>query len=197
MGLRPRFKTPFSQARDKVVSYAIRPFMMFEPRTRFLILFALLVLITALLLLTSHSSGFNDNYKEGEVLNRAIIAPADVTTVDLTDTEQKRVAARKATRPIFNFDSSRAETSVQSFRAGWDELKRQNSNGQNKAPVWNGEGGVAVANAIKAHNFDQNELDRLTSIVREIGTGFIYDDNDADHCHRRLCWSMFEIQQHR
>jgi len=186
MGLRPRFKTPFSQARDKVVSYAIRPFMMFEPRTRFLILFALLVLVTALLLLSSPAASFNDNYKEGEVLNRAIISPADITTVDLSETEQKRAAARKATRPIFNFDSSRAETSVQSFRAGWEELKRQNSSGQNKPLVWNGEGGLAVAPAIKAHNFDENELDRLTSIVREIGTGFIYDDNDADRLQQEI-----------
>lgn len=100
MGLRPRFKTPFSQARDKLVSYAIRPFMMFEPRTRFFILFGLLVLLTTLLLQTSHSSGLNENYKEGDVLTRAIIAPADITTIDLGETEQRRAAARRATRPV-------------------------------------------------------------------------------------------------
>jgi hypothetical protein len=30
MGLRPRFKTPFSQVRDKLVGYAVRPFMLFD-----------------------------------------------------------------------------------------------------------------------------------------------------------------------
>ena len=45
MGLRPRFKTPFSQARDKLVAYAIRPFMVFQPRTRFLIGCAILVAV--------------------------------------------------------------------------------------------------------------------------------------------------------
>src|SRR6185503_14984523 len=109
MDLRPpRFKTPLSQTRDKLVSYAIRPFMMFEPRNRFLILFGVLALLTTLLLLTSHSSGFTDVYKEGDVLNRAVISPADITTVDLAETEQRRAAARRATKQIFNFDSSRA-----------------------------------------------------------------------------------------
>ena len=46
MGLRPRFKTPFSQARDKLLAYAIRPFMVFQPRTRFLIGCAILVTLT-------------------------------------------------------------------------------------------------------------------------------------------------------
>lgn len=186
MGLRPRFKTPLSQARDRLVGYAIRPFMMFEPRTRFLILFGLLVVVTSLLLLSSRSSSINESYKEGEVLTRAIIAPADITTVDLVETEQKRAAARRATRPIFNFDSSRAETSVQSFRASWEELKRQSSSAPNKPPVWNGEGGPAVARAIVAHNFNGAELDRLTSILREIAAGYIYDDNDAERLQQEI-----------
>ena len=100
MGLRSSFKSPLSQARDKLVSYAISPFMMFESRTRFLILFSLLVVLTTLLLLTSHSTGLNENYKEGDVLTHAVIAPADITTVDLLDTELRRTAARRATRRV-------------------------------------------------------------------------------------------------
>ena len=168
-----RFKTPLNQARDRLVSYAIRPFMMFEPGNRFLILFGVLVVLTTLLLLSSHLSGFTENYKEGDVLTRAIISPADITTVDLGETEQRRAAARKATRAIFNFDSSRGETTVQSFRAAWDELKANPSR-------WNGEGGQAVARAIVTHNFSETELDRLTTIVREVAAGYIYDDNDSE-----------------
>jgi putative nucleotidyltransferase with HDIG domain len=179
MPRRLRFKTPFNQARDRIVSYAIRPFMMFGPRNRFLILFGLLVVLTTLLLLSNHSSGFSETYKEGEVLNRAIIAPADITTVDLGETEERRVAARRATRPIFNFDSSRAENTVQSFRAAWDELKQSKTN-------WNGEGGPAVARAIIAHNFSESDLDHLTGIVREIAAGYIYDDNDVERLQQEI-----------
>ena len=181
MGLRPRFKTPFSQVRDKLVGYAVRPFMLFEPRTRFLIGCAILVIVTTLLLLTGSASTFTENYKEGDVLIRAIIAPADITTVDLAETEHRREAARRSTRPIFNFDSSRAETSVQSFRAAWEELKKQSTTaGQTKTLEWSGDGGQAVARAILAHNFNEAELDRITSIIREVAISFIYDDNDAE-----------------
>jgi membrane-associated HD superfamily phosphohydrolase len=159
--------------------------MVFERRTRFLILTALLILLTTLLLQTSHSSALSENYKEGEVLTRAIVVPADIATIDLAETEQRRAVARRATRPIFNFDASRVESSVQSLRAGWEELKKQSSSG-NKTPVWNGEGGPAVARAIIAHNFDEDELERLTNLVREIGTGFIYDDNDAERLQQEI-----------
>lgn len=158
MGLRPRFKTPFSQARDKLVAYAIRPFMVFEPRTRFLIGCALLVTLTTALLITDYSSGFSENYKEGEVLARDIVAPTDITAVDEAETERRKVAAREATRPVFNFDNSRAETSVESLRAGWDELQEQ----------------IGPDRTLTEADFD-----RLAALVREISTGYIYDDNDA------------------
>ena len=91
--------------------------MSFEPRTRYLIGFVILVILTTLLLLTNYTSGYPTHYKEGDVVSRAIIARADITTVDLTETERRKSAARALTRPVFNFDSSRAETSAQSFRA--------------------------------------------------------------------------------
>src|SRR5690349_14088127 len=153
MGLRPRFKSPLTQARDKLVSYAIRPFMLFEPRKRFLLLSAILITLTTLLLLTSTSSALSESYKEGQVLNRAIVSPADITTVDIADTEQKRATAKKAARAVFNFDSSRAETSVQSFRAAWDDVKKQYASGVSK-PTWNGEDGNAVVRAILSHSFN-------------------------------------------
>jgi cyclic-di-AMP phosphodiesterase PgpH len=159
MGLRPRFKTPVSQARDKLLAYALRPFMVFQPRTRFWIGCAILVTLTTLLLVTNYSSGFNDTYKEGEVLGRDIVAPSDITAVDEAETERKRVAARESARAVFNFDSSRAETSVQSLKADWDDLTEQ----------------IAPNN-----NFTEADLERLASIIRDIGAGYIYDDNDAD-----------------
>jgi putative nucleotidyltransferase with HDIG domain len=159
MGLRPRFKTPFSQARDKLIAYAMRPLMVVKPRTRFLIACSVLVLATTFLLLNTHSSGLNENYKEGDVLSRTIVVPADITAVDLAETERRKAAARETARPVFNFDSSRTETSVQSFVAGWQELKEKVAPNQ---------------------DINESEIDRLSSIIRSVGEGYIYDDGDAE-----------------
>ena len=159
MGLRPRFKTRSTQARDKLLAYALRPLMVFQPRTRFWIGCAILVTLTTLLLLTNYSSGFNDTYKEGEVLGRDVVAPADITAVDEPETERRRNAARDSARSVFNYDSSRAETSVQSLRADWDDLTEQ----------------IAPDN-----KFTDADLERLASIIRDVGAGYIYDDSDAD-----------------
>ncbi|HKR10993.1 MAG TPA: HDIG domain-containing protein [Pyrinomonadaceae bacterium] len=165
MGLRPRFKTPFSQARDKLIAYAMRPLMFFRPRTRFLIACSVLVLLTTLLLLNTHSSNLNENYKEGDVLTRAIVVPADITTVDLAETEKRKEAARELTRSVFNFDSTRAEISVQNFLASWDDLKQKVASNQ---------------------NLNDADLDRVASIVREIGNSYIYDDADSDRLQHEI-----------
>ena len=178
MGLRPRFKTPLSEARDKLMAYAMRPLRVLQPRTRFLVGSSVLVLLTTILLLTNRSSNFTEDYKLGDVLSRSIVAPADLTAVDQGETEKRKAVARETTRAVFNFDSSRAETSVQSFRTAWEELQKHTTPG-NKSVVWTGEGGPAVAQAIIAHDFDDAELDRIASIIRDVGTRYIYDDADA------------------
>lgn len=180
MGLRPRFKSPFSHARDKIIAYALRPLMVFKPRTRFLIACSILVLLTTLLLLTNRGASFSEDYQLGEVLGRSIIAPADLSAVDQAETERRKNIARDTTRPVFNFDSSRAENSVQSFRSAWDNLATQSTSTQNKTLTWTGAGGPAVAQAIAAHKFNEADLDRIASIIREIAGGYIYDDTDAE-----------------
>src|SRR5690349_1298365 len=105
---------------------------------------------------------------------------SDLSAVDQAETEKRKNTARETTRPVFNFDSSRAETSVQSFRSAWDDLKGQSTSGQNKSLNWNGEGGPAVAQAIAAHKFNEVDLERIASMIREVGGGYIYDDADAE-----------------
>src|SRR5215211_1965078 len=100
MGFRPRFKTPVSQARDKLLAYAIRPLIVFQPRTRFLIGCGVLALLTTLLLVSNRPSNFNEDYKPGEVLGRSIVAPTDLTAVDHAETEKRKEAAREATRAV-------------------------------------------------------------------------------------------------
>jgi putative nucleotidyltransferase with HDIG domain len=164
----------------------MRPLMVFKPRTRFLIACSILVLLTTLLLLTNRGSYFNQNYTPGEVLGRSIIAPADITAVDQAETERRKNIARETTRAVFNFDSSRSESSVQSFRSDWEDLKAQSASGRNKSLVWNGEGGPAVAQAIAAHDFNDADLERIASILRESSEGYIYDDGDADRLQREI-----------
>ena len=165
MGLRPRFKTPFSQLRDKILAYAVRPFLVFQPRTRFWIGCATLVTLTTLLLITDYSSGFNESYKEGEVLARDIVSPADISAIDDAETEHRKTLAREGTRPVFNFDSSRAETSVQSLRADWDELMDR----------------IAPDKKVTEADFD-----RVASVLREIGAGKIYNDSDTERLKQEI-----------
>src|SRR6266545_2424174 len=113
MGIRPRFKTPFSEARDTLARFLIRPLEVFRPETRLVVGFVFLVLITTLLLLNRYSAGLSQDYKESDIVSRTVVAPEDITTVDLKETERRRNAAREATRPVFNFDSSRAENSAE------------------------------------------------------------------------------------
>ena len=185
MGFRPRFKTPLSQARDQLMAYATRPLMVFKPRQRFLIGCSVLVLLTTFLLFSNRATSFNENYRLGDVLGRSIIAPADLTAVDQIETERRKAAARESTRAVFNHDSSRAESSVQSFRSAWENLQKQTTTGQ-KSVTWNGEGGPAVAQAIIAHEFNESDLERIESLIREMGAGYIYDDADTDRLQQEI-----------
>ncbi len=187
MGLRPRFTTPLTRARDTVARYLISPFETFRPRTRFNIGFAVLVMVTTLLLLSGYSTGFSEEYKEGEVVRRTVVAPTDITTIDILETEKRRETARATTRPVFNFDSTRGASSAQSFRAAWEDLKEQEATKAGDVkPSWSGEGGAAVARAIISHQFDDGWLERLTTLMRETGDGYIYDDSDADRLKQEI-----------
>lgn len=188
MGIRPRFATPLTQARDAFGKYLVRPFKILQPKTRFLIGFGFLVLVTTLLLSSGYSSSFTEDYKEGDIVRRTIVAPSDLTSVDISETEKRRAAARDAVRPIFNFDSTRGASSAQSFRAAWDNLKEQaKENGPGaKTTTWTGEGGQRVAQAIIAHRFADEELDRLTRLMREVGDGYIYDDSESDRLRKEI-----------
>ncbi|HLN97249.1 MAG TPA: HDIG domain-containing protein [Pyrinomonadaceae bacterium] len=187
MGIRPRFTTPLSRAREVAAQYVVRPFKIFQPRTRFLLGFTLLVAVTVPLLVNNYSSGYWQDYHEGDVIRGNVVARADVNGFDIVETERRRNAARQATRPIFNFDSTRGESSARSFRAAWEDLKNQTDlSTQGKAPNWSGEGGSGVARAIASHNFNDGDLERLLSLVREVGDKYIYDDTEADRLNQEI-----------
>ncbi len=181
MALRPRFTTPFSRARDTFVQYVVRPFKVFSPKTRFAIGFAVLVAFTAPLLLSNYASGFSEDYREGEVLRGSVVARADITGVDIAETEKRRNAAREATRPVFNFDSTRGASSARSFRVAWEDLMRQvDAQATGKALTWTGEGGAAISRALTSGILKDDDLDRINKLSREVGDKQIYDDADAE-----------------
>jgi cyclic-di-AMP phosphodiesterase PgpH len=187
MGLRPRFETPLTRARDSVARYLVRPLRVLPLRGQLFVGVALLVLVTTLLLASGYSSTFAEDYKEGEIVRRNVVAPADINTIDIAETERRRAAARERTRPVFNFDSTRGASSAQSFRAAWEDLKRQLDNkAANKTAAWSGEGGAPVARAIIAHNFDPVQLDRLTAMLRRLGDDYVYDDADGERLKQEI-----------
>jgi len=187
MSLRPRLTTPISRARDQALQYALQPFRVFKPRTQFLIGFVFLVVVTSLLLLSNYSSGFSQDYREGEVIRGNVVARADVSGFDIVETERRRNAARQATRPIFNFDSTRGESSARSFRAAWEDLRSQTeSPTPGKTLNWSGEGGAGVARAIALHNFNEQDLVRLADLIREVGDKYIYDDAEAARLNQEI-----------
>ncbi len=185
MGLRPRFTTPLTRARDAFVRFLVRPFDALNPRARFLLGFGLLVTVT-MLLLSDYSPDFTEQYRVGDVVRRTVVAPADITTIDFAETEKRRAAAREITRPVFNYDSTRGISSAQSFRAAWEDLKEQVKSSPASPPKWSGEGGRAAAQAIIAHNFDDARLDQLTSLIRRVGDNYIYDDSDIDRLRQEI-----------
>ncbi len=187
MARRPRFTTPFSRGRDLLAQYVIHPFKIFKPGTRFLIGFGCLVVVTTPLLVGNYSSGFAEDYREGDVIRGSVVARADIAGIDISETGRRRNAARQATRPIFNFDSTRGETSTRSFRAAWDDLEHQAElKKPEKALTWSGEGGAAVSRAIIAHNFSDDDLNRLLKLIREVADKYIYDDTDAERLNQEI-----------
>lgn len=182
---RQRFTSPLDRVRNALLGYILRPYRWVAPSKRFYFVYGFFVIVTTLLLINTQSRGFIDSYAEGDIVRRTVIAPADISVMDWTETEKRRVAAREAALPVFAFDSSRSETAVQSFRAAWEDLQKQaagnSSAGSRKELKWAGQGDGAIVSAILAHRFDANELERISRILRETSDGYIYDDRDAEN----------------
>jgi cyclic-di-AMP phosphodiesterase PgpH len=192
-GRRPRFKSPLSDARDRVVRAARRPLLWFRPTTRFLICFLALVVASTLLLARSRSALTSaEVYQEGDVVRADVVSPADIMSWDARETEARREAARRETPPVWVYDSTQVETSVQNFRSLWANLRQQsdahasNSNapGSNSAHelVWPGVAAdrAALARAIVAHNFDAGALEVISHMMRDAGGRYVYDERDAE-----------------
>lgn len=165
---------------NAAIRFVTRPFKWFSPQKRFIIVFALFVLVTTVLLADPFSRVSVDTYKEGEVVRKTIYAPTDIAGVDATETEKHRVDAMQSVRPVFTHDPARTDRAVQSFRASWADLKKESESHSSKVDglKWPGEDGVDAARVIATRGFNENDLDILTRLLREANSALIYDDND-------------------
>ena len=179
-------QSPYQRWRRKIWGTVKGPLDRVSTAQWFWIGFAFLVIVTTLLIQNPVWRTAGENfYREGDIAREAIIAPADIYFVDEAATERDRETARGAIRPIFIYDSRRADEAVQNFRSAWERLQRNvdtssnrsNSN-SNKEAVWTGPGGAEVGRGLSGRRFTANETDAIIRLLREYSAGDIYSDQD-------------------
>src|SRR3954468_20165481 len=125
-GRRPRFNTPLTEARDLIVGAVMRPLRRVHPTTPFLLCFLALAAVSTLLLARTRSALTSaEVYQVGDVVRADVVAPADISSTDASETEARREAARRETQPVWAYDPTQIESSVENFRALWAALKQQ------------------------------------------------------------------------
>lgn len=163
--------------------YIVSPFRWFSPRTRYALGFALLVIITTLLLINTRSRVSIEPYKPGDVVVRTVIAPADIEGIDMTETERLRATARGSVLPVFRYNPTVGENAAERFRTAWEDLQKQvdpRNPSADSGFKWNGEGSPEVARVIIARRFDSSDLARITQLLQSTGNGYVYDERDAE-----------------
>lgn len=185
-------RSPISKWSEWLFQIVARPFSAFSIDQKFWIGFALLCITTAVLVHNPFWRAAGESqYKEGDIARESIIAPADVIFSDADETERLKEEVRKAVKPIFRYESNRAEQAVQRFVASWEKLQRQipepssNSKASNVSGKldagWTGAGGSEVGKTLASRPFSRNELEAVQSALRESSSGYIFDDSERQY----------------
>jgi putative nucleotidyltransferase with HDIG domain len=157
----------------------------FSHRQKFWFGFAVLCVVTTLLIFNPLWRVAGEQvYHEGDIAHEGIISPADIQYTDNEETEHLRELSRDTVKPIFIFETKRADEAVQNFRSSWENLQRKTSASNTNSKVeagWTGAGGAEVGKVFSARHFSSNELDSATRVLREACEGFIYGDQDAQY----------------
>lgn len=184
MSRRPSRKaTPIDKIRSKAIDIVSYPYKKLSGDQRFWVGFALISVITTLLINNPFTGLTSVEYQEGDIARQSIISPADITVEDAEGTTQIRKLAGENIKPIFNYQSEGSDLAVQSFRSAWENLQRpvavKNSNVESKSEVkWSGAGGEDLGQIFTSRRFSSNELDSITRVLRDSSKGTIYDDKD-------------------
>ena len=188
----PEMATPLNKARKNADKYYARFFGHFTSVQKFWFGFALLCILTTLLINNPLLRTSGEQYKEGDIARESVISPADITVPDETTTEAQRKIVRDKIAPIFRLESNKAEQSVQRFLSAWEKLQRhgeilantnrgnsKQSNSDAKTEThWTGAGGAETGKVLAARNYSRNELDAVEGALRESASGNIYDDSE-------------------
>ncbi len=182
-------RSPVTEWRKWLAEMAAKPFARLSDRQRFWLGFAFLCIVTTFLIHNPFWRGGSDQaYKEGDVARESIISPADIYFVDPEESERLKNEAKEAIKPIFRFESNKADQAVQGFLSSWEKLQRnrepvaKNANSESRGePRWTGAGGPDVGKVFSARQFSRNELDAVQSALRESASGYIYDDSEKQY----------------
>ena len=182
----PEMASPFTKIRQRAAKFLGRTFGNFTSVQRFWAGFAFLCILTTLLINNPLWRAAGEAYKEGDIVRESIISPADITVTDVETTESRQKAAREKIPPIFRLESNKPEQAVQRFLSAWEKLQRhgdasgntnerpanRQSNADAKSEIhWTGAGGAEVGKILASRNFSRNELDTVSSALRESSSG--------------------------
>ena len=184
----------FSKARKTIGTYVSRPFGNFTDRQIFWTGFAFLCLVTTFLINNPLWRASAEQYKEGDIARETVLSPADITVTDADATDARREEMRGKVKPIFRFESNKAEQSVQRFLSAWENLQRHGETRENAnsnarlsgsdaktETHWTGAGGSEVGKILASRPFSRNELEAVQSALRESAAGYIYDDAEKQY----------------
>ncbi len=181
-------KSPVTEWRQWLFSLVAKPFARLSDNQQFWLGFVALCLLTTLLIYNPlwRASG-EQIYQEGDIARESITSPADIYFNDPEESERLKAEAKDAVRPIFRYESNRAEQAVQGFKSAWEKLQRHSGDGRlansdaKGETHWTGAGGSEVGKIFASRNFSRNELDAVESGLRQSAEGFIYDDAEKQY----------------
>ncbi|HQU85039.1 MAG TPA: HDIG domain-containing protein, partial [Pyrinomonadaceae bacterium] len=186
--------SPLNKWRKTLKQKISRQVEKFTDKQKFWFGFAVLCIFTTFLINNPLWRNSNESiYKEGDIARESIISPADIYAVDEAETERIRKVAQETVKPIFRFESNKAEQAVQRFLSSFEKLQRHaDENGTNtnskqsnadakNETHWTGAGGAEVGKILASRNFSRNEIEAVRTGLRESSEGYIYDDVESEH----------------
>lgn len=184
-------KSPATRWWEKVFAVAAKPFSALSDDHKFWLAFAVLCLATTLLIQNPlWRASAETAYQEGDIARENITSPADINFVDPEKAERKKAEAKASVKPIFRYESNKAEQAVRSFVSAWEKLQRHgsevpegkqlNTDSKNETH-WTGAGGPDVGKVLASRNFSRNETDAVQSALRDSSEGYIYDDSEKQY----------------
>jgi putative nucleotidyltransferase with HDIG domain len=165
------------KARNRLTGLFERFFGKTSERKRFWICFALLSLITSVILTNPFGSSETSGYKIGDIVRERIVSPADIKIEDPDQTRQLREIATESVQPIFELEPNQSELTLRNFTSLWERIQ---SNGSSRIEVDNDSNlNESQIRILKSRTFSRTETDSIRIGLKESSEGYIYRDDEA------------------